>query len=113
MFLLSRPRYSQLFEIPLSDYQAWCYGLKNAGYATAPQYAEDLITVIENHKLYLLDGPQILQKKKLVFVDNRTIQTSTMNQTYLSLHELSMTSMLFTDERDVEFHSLSLLTASD
>ncbi len=51
MFLFSRSRYSQLFEIPINDYKAWCYGLKKAGYATDPRYAERLIDLIERYNL--------------------------------------------------------------
>lgn len=55
MFLYSRSRYATLFEIPLNDYKAWCYGLKKAGYATDPRYAERLIELIEKYKLYELN----------------------------------------------------------
>lgn len=55
LFLVSRPRYSFLFELGLYNYQAWCFGLKDAGYATSPPYAFDLISIIENYKLYELD----------------------------------------------------------
>ena len=34
IFLKTRPRYAFLFDIPVTDYKAWCYGLKDAGYAT-------------------------------------------------------------------------------
>lgn len=51
LFLFSRSRYSQLFELPLNDYKGWCYGLKSAGYATDPRYPERLIELIEKHNL--------------------------------------------------------------
>ena len=51
LFLFSRSRYSPLFELPINDYKGWCYGLKNAGYATDPKYPERLIQLIEKHKL--------------------------------------------------------------
>lgn len=54
-FLTSRPRYADLFKIPSTDYQAWAKGLKAAGYATNPQYAERLIKIIEEEQLYLYD----------------------------------------------------------
>jgi LysM repeat protein len=62
IFLLTRPRYAFLFEIPLSDYKAWCYGLKDAGYATDPKYARKLIDIIEKFKLYEFDTYQSLTK---------------------------------------------------
>lgn len=54
-FLHTRSRYEFLFSYPTDDYVSWAKGLKQAGYATAPTYAEGLIRVIESEKLYLLD----------------------------------------------------------
>ncbi|MBI3233014.1 MAG: LysM peptidoglycan-binding domain-containing protein [Bacteroidetes bacterium] len=54
-FLLSQSRYSFLFSLEPNDYKGWSYGLKKAGYATNPQYAEKLIAYIEKHELYKLD----------------------------------------------------------
>lgn len=55
LFLLSRSRYASLFELPITDYKAWCYGLKAAGYATDPKYPERLLEIIEKYKLYELN----------------------------------------------------------
>ncbi len=54
-FLDSSPRYDSLFAYSSSDYRSWARGLKAAGYATAPDYAERLIKIIEANKLYLFD----------------------------------------------------------
>lgn len=54
-FLTSRPRYSKLFELATTDYKGWAHGLREAGYATNPQYAQLLIRIIEESELYLLD----------------------------------------------------------
>lgn len=54
-FLHKRSRYQFLFDYASDDYVNWAKGLKQAGYATAPTYAESLIRVIETEKLYLLD----------------------------------------------------------
>ncbi|MDR0982230.1 MAG: glucosaminidase domain-containing protein [Culturomica sp.] len=54
-FLLSRPRYAPLFDIPTTNYKEWARGLKKAGYATNPQYADMLIKIIEDEKLYVYD----------------------------------------------------------
>jgi len=53
-FLL-RNRYSMLFDLDLDDYKGWAKGLKKCGYATNPQYADRLITLIERHNLNVLD----------------------------------------------------------
>ncbi len=56
-FLDNSPRYQKLFLYATDDYRNWAYGLKAAGYATAPDYAQRLIKIIEESKLYLLDRP--------------------------------------------------------
>ncbi|MDP1727330.1 MAG: LysM peptidoglycan-binding domain-containing protein [Bacteroidota bacterium] len=55
-FLMKNVRYAFLFDLAPTDYVAWAHGLKKAGYATNPQYAELLITFIEKHKLHRFDG---------------------------------------------------------
>lgn len=52
---LKRDRYTELFTYEITDYTAWAKGLKKAGYATNPSYAELLIKIIEDFKLYQLD----------------------------------------------------------
>ncbi len=54
-FLDQSPRYDSLFAYNSDDYRSWARGLKAAGYATAPDYAERLVKIIESMKLYLLD----------------------------------------------------------
>jgi len=56
-FLDSQPRYDSLFAYSSTDYKSWARGLKAAGYATAPDYAQRLIRIIEESQLYLLDRP--------------------------------------------------------
>jgi LysM repeat protein len=55
LFLRTRPWYSFLFELDRFDYKAWAKGLKRAGYATNPLYADGLIKRIEDYKLYEFD----------------------------------------------------------
>lgn len=54
-FLISRPRYAGLFSLKTTDYRAWAKGLKAAGYATNPKYADLLIKIIEEEELYKYD----------------------------------------------------------
>ena len=54
-FLMAGSRYSSLFQLGPKDYTGWAYGLKKAGYATDPIYAERLIKIIEDFKLYIYD----------------------------------------------------------
>src|SRR5690606_36715109 len=54
-FLAYRPYYKKLFTLNPSDYAGWAKGLKQAGYATDPKYADKLISIIERYELYKLD----------------------------------------------------------
>jgi LysM repeat protein len=52
-----------LFMLDICDYKGWAYGLKKAGYATEPLYAEMLIKLIEENELYNFDCPGQLIRK--------------------------------------------------
>ena len=54
-FLRYRDRYKFLFNLERSDYKAWAYGLKKAGYATDKHYADKLIQYIEKYDLSRFD----------------------------------------------------------
>ena len=54
-FLSTGQRYEFLFAYDITDYKSWAKGLKKAGYATAEDYAERLIGVVERYNLSLLD----------------------------------------------------------
>jgi LysM repeat protein len=71
-FLKTRTRYSFLFEYKSTDYKAWAYGLKKAGYATNPQYPQLLINLIEDNELYQYDSDY---RKPAVFVKKQTSRT--------------------------------------
>jgi len=53
--VLRKRRYRKLFDLPQNDYKAWAHGLKAAGYATDPRYAEKLIAIIEEMNLAQYD----------------------------------------------------------
>jgi LysM repeat protein len=50
-FLRTRPHYAFLFNLDPTDYEAWAYGLKKAGYATNPRYPQILIKLIKDYNL--------------------------------------------------------------
>ena len=52
---LRRPRYAALYDLDPTDYVGWARGLKAAGYATNPSYAQLLINIIEQHNLMQYD----------------------------------------------------------
>jgi LysM repeat protein len=64
-FLANRPRYAFLFDLEITDYKGWAKGLKKAGYATNPRYADMLIKIIEDLELYKYDRmyPAMLAEK--------------------------------------------------
>ena len=55
LFLKTRGRYSALFDLEITDYRGWAKGLKAAGYATNPKYAQLLIDRIELYDLTKYD----------------------------------------------------------
>lgn len=54
-FLSERERYKSLFELKKDDYKGWAKGLKAAGYATDPHYADRIIELIEKYDLSQYD----------------------------------------------------------
>ncbi len=54
-FLCGRTRYAALFELDITDYEGWAKGLKAAGYATNPKYAQLLIDRINLYDLAQYD----------------------------------------------------------
>lgn len=61
-FLL-RKRYAALFELDKDDYKGWARGLKSAGYATNPRYADLLVELIERYHLHQYDRPESRTEK--------------------------------------------------
>ena len=60
-FLAGRPRYASLFKLSITDYKGWARGLKKAGYATNPRYADQLIGIIELYELHKYDQKDYLK----------------------------------------------------
>lgn len=54
-FLKNSSRYASLFDLKITDYKGWAKGLKKAGYATLPTYANVLINYIETYDLQQYD----------------------------------------------------------
>ena len=62
-FLKSEPRYKFLFTLGESDYKGWARGLKKAGYATNPEYANMLIRKIEEYNLSKFDNVTTISER--------------------------------------------------
>lgn len=58
IFLATGSRYAFLFKFSETDYVNWARGLKRAGYATSPTYADKLIEIIERYDLDRFDRTQ-------------------------------------------------------
>ncbi len=51
-------RYGFLFDLDQTDYRSWAQGLRNAGYASDPNYPDKIIKIIEKYELYKFDDGQ-------------------------------------------------------
>ncbi len=69
-FLAERQRYAFLFDLKITDYKGWAKGLKQAGYATLPVYANILIKLIEDYNLTQYD--EMVVKGKFKYKDTKT-----------------------------------------
>jgi LysM repeat protein len=79
-FLRTRPNYASLFLLDPTDYKAWAYGLKKAGYATNPKYPTILINNIEQYDLeqytvYAMNTPPKLDSGTIDTVEVTKITT--------------------------------------
>ena len=97
LFLTQRSRYATLFKLNITDYKGWANGLKQAGYATNPRYADILIKVIEDYELSKYDKfdgmvPVEIRKKEKVlknitiyrFYNPEYVQPGIDNFTYVA-----------------------------
>lgn len=100
-FLTQRERYAFLFKLEITDYMGWAKGLKQAGYATSPTYAEVLIKIIETNKLYLFDKfDQDIQaniQKDTIIAKNVFTSDSSGNKIMDSIRLLSNNDIDFQD----------------
>ena len=64
VFLRKGQRYAFLFDLKITDYKGWAKGLKQAGYATLPVYANILIKLIEEYNLTQYDEMVVKGKFK-------------------------------------------------
>jgi len=88
-FLRSGSRYSFLFSFDPTDYKAWARGLKKAGYATNPDYANMLVRKIEENNLYNYDrGYTASVIKPQVMGPVKTDSIVTKNDSIEPAHEI-------------------------
>lgn len=91
-FLRYRERYKFLFDLDPTDYKGWAQGLKVAGYATNPQYANSLIKIIEENNLtqydYYVDKVPPSPTEIIADKEYKPVQSS-------SLYKFSLSRKLF------------------
>lgn len=80
-FLLGRTWYKPLFSLDKRDYKSWSIGLKKAGYATNPRYAEVLIGLIDKYQLHQYDDSTTTAKteNKIATLDTSSTLDMTNN----------------------------------
>lgn len=113
-FLSTGKRYRSLFSLKPTDYKGWAKGLKAAGYATNPRYANHLIELIEVYKLYEFDtgqrttdngrrtSPNIYQRDVYMFND-RLYVIARRGDTFRSIG----------DEMDISYRKLARYNERD
>jgi LysM repeat protein len=69
LFLKNGRRYASLFSLLPTDYKGWAHGLKQAGYATNPNYGPLLIKLIERYNLQQYDTWQVQVESSQVYQD--------------------------------------------
>jgi hypothetical protein len=108
IFLVTRRWYAPLFKLSVTDYKGWCKGLKAAGYATYKDYAEELIRIIEQNRLYELDGTVRLAPR-LTAETTDELRSSNLTPAFFCLKDFAKNGALFTDEKDLYLRSLDLI----
>lgn len=78
IFLSQGQRYAFLFDLKITDYKGWAKGLKKAGYATLPVYANILIKHIEDYNLTQYD--QMVVKGKFKYKKEKSQKTKDKGQ---------------------------------
>lgn len=91
-FLKTRPCYAFLFKLDPTDYEGWAKGLKKAGYATNPAYAQKLIRLIVENSLqdYTLLALNSGSKHEEIFANE--------NKTAIEPDQSEVSASVFADE---------------
>lgn len=115
-FLRSGSRYNFLFDIPSTDYKAWARGLKKAGYATNPDYANMLIRKIEQNNLHYFDQSpmfSVLPVAETVQLNQDTSQPETKNPDLLINRENGSNIVPVRTERVMENNRIQYIIIKD
>ncbi|MBX9733678.1 MAG: glucosaminidase domain-containing protein [Chitinophagaceae bacterium] len=80
-FLRTRAHYAFLFKLNPTDYEGWAYGLKKAGYATAPTYPAKLIKLINDFQLQQYTTDALARVNKPILQTPETKSTAVITTT--------------------------------
>ena len=114
-FLTSGQRYRSLFSLKITDYRGWARGLKAAGYATNPRYANQLIDIIELYKLYEYDNAKGYDKFIVGMEKNTTIERAIkmFNKNYYVIAKTGDTFRSLGKELGVSYKKLAVYNERD
>ena len=81
-FLRNRAPYAFLFQLDPTNYEGWAKGLRKAGYATNPAYAQMLVKIIvdnnlQQYTLLALNGAPAAAQKEDIFATRTTTPAGT------------------------------------
>lgn len=105
---LKRDRYKLLFSYKITDYKAWAYGLKAAGYATDPQYPDKLIKIIEDYELFAYNDSKKV-KEAVENYEKQSAKKSTTSKTSKTAEQIKTSDSVENEEiSTVEFGALNM-----
>jgi Mannosyl-glycoprotein endo-beta-N-acetylglucosaminidase/LysM domain len=99
-------RYGFLFGLPPNDYRAWAYGLKRAGYATSPTYAEKLIRIVETYELYRFDNMTIVDTQHETAISVNGYSATLINQVKVTFSRIGDTPLKIADRTGVSLERI-------
>ena len=117
-FLVSGQRYRNLFKLSVTDYKGWARGLKAAGYATNPRYADKLIEIIQLYKLDRYDKAKsydkfIARHSRDHASDNKIHAIHTFNGNYYIKVRKGDTFRSLADELGISYRKLAKYNERD
>jgi LysM repeat protein len=88
-----------LFQLKSADYVGWAHGLKAAGYATDPGYAQKLISIIERYNLHQYDATKlsIFSSKE---EQSRTKEHQSVQKNIREIYKLNYIKMIVSTDSD-------------
>lgn len=102
-FIKTRPNYASLFQLDPVDDSAWAIGLKKAGYATASDYANKLMKVIDDYELSQFNFPELndendtASSETMAVIEKPTITPKTIEAKNTSLDKKETSASLLSE----------------